>query len=120
MNTPGFTAEMSLTRVQSRRSAWDPSETLAVVSPALPCIHGNWCAPDCTAPCSSGPEPIDDVDTCCKEHDCCYEFRGYFACSCERKLLACLDQKRSWSSGKGRAAIAMYEWFYRQPCIWWR
>jgi len=48
------------------------------------CFYGNWCGPGC----GSGPL-VDALDACCQAHDCCYDLRGWGACSCDREFVAC-------------------------------
>lgn len=73
----------------------------------FPCFYGNWCGPGC-----SGPDaPIDDVDNCCKKHDKCYEKKGYFSKSCDKKLLECLRSKVDSRTAKGRAAGIIYSYY---------
>lgn len=74
----------------------------------LPCIYGNYCGPKC----GSGT-PISKVDKCCKTHDGCYGDKGYFACSCDDKLQACLKPLRA---GGSEWAVLISEYFYKQPC----
>ncbi|MBF0807631.1 hypothetical protein E4U03_03235 [Rothia nasimurium] len=46
-------------------------------------VHGNWCGPG-----HSGPgEPIDLLDSRCKDHDLCYGEKGYFNKSCDFQLV---------------------------------
>lgn len=35
--------------------------------------YGNWCG---LGPYGSDPEPVDQLDTCCRNHDKCYEATG--------------------------------------------
>ncbi|MCC0564071.1 phospholipase [Brevibacillus borstelensis] len=78
----------------------------------FPCFYGNWCGPGC-----SGPEPpIDDVDACCRKHDLCYKKRGYFACSCDQKMLKCLKHKRNADTAAGRKAMMMYLYYQNSFC----
>ncbi|EDV21347.1 uncharacterized protein TRIADDRAFT_60284 [Trichoplax adhaerens] len=35
--------------------------------------YGNWCG---LGPYGSNPDPVDELDTCCKNHDKCYEKTG--------------------------------------------
>ncbi|WP_213025824.1 phospholipase A2 family protein [Brevibacillus reuszeri] len=79
----------------------------------LPCLYGNWCGPGCSGPGA----PIDDIDSCCKKHDICYEKRGYFSCSCDRELLNCLSKKIDYSTEKGRMAALISAYFSRAQCL---
>jgi hypothetical protein len=112
MALPGFTAEVSLRDSAQYKESRSFEHTVATIQPALPCIYGRWCGPGCSGPGS----PINDVDACCKVHDECYDRKGYFACSCDRELLACLAPKRSIWTSKGRAAIAVWSYFKVAPC----
>lgn len=78
----------------------------------VPCVYGKWCGPGCSGPGA----PVDDVDRCCQAHDRCYSDRGYFACSCNQKLLACVAPKRNLHTPKGRAAWAVWGAFRKLPC----
>lgn len=78
----------------------------------LPCLYGNWCGPLCSGPGA----PIDDVDQCCQAHDQCYANRGYGACSCNWKLMACVGPKRNLHSPKGGSAWAIWKAFEKLPC----
>jgi hypothetical protein len=109
---PAFTADLSLCKAHPYHAISNLIETRVTVKPALPCIYGRWCGPGCSGPGS----PINDVDACCKVHDECYDRKGYFACSCDRELLACLAPKRSIWTSKGRAAIAVWSYFKVAPC----
>ena len=46
-------------------------------------LYGNWCGPGHPSDSTNALPPIDFVDTACKNHDLCYEERGYFNCSCD-------------------------------------
>ncbi|MGE5701316.1 MAG: phospholipase [Clostridia bacterium] len=72
-----------------------------------PCLYGNWCGPGCSGPDS----PIDDVDDCCRKHDRCYDEKGYFSRSCDRKLCKCLRSKIDRKTKKGRAAALIYSYY---------
>src|SRR5262249_32622593 len=78
----------------------------------IPCVYGKWCGPGCSGPGA----PVDNVDQCCQAHDQCYTDRGYFACSCDKRLLACIAPKRDMSTPKGRAAWAVWSAFRALPC----
>ncbi|UYZ11576.1 phospholipase [Brevibacillus sp. WF146] len=79
---------------------------------SIPCFYGNWCGPGC-----SGPEPpIDEIDRCCMMHDKCYRKRGYFACSCDKKLVKCLKKHLDRTTEKGRKAYLMYLYFRNSIC----
>jgi hypothetical protein len=109
MAIPGFSASATLRPAQVSAAT---SVARARVALVLPCIYGRWCGPGCGGP---GP-PVDDLDACCQGHDGCYDQRGYFACSCDRELLACVTPKINLWTAKGRAAYAVYAWFSRGWC----
>lgn len=75
----------------------------------VPCLHGNWCGPGCSGPGS----PIDAVDRCCQAHDKCYERKGYFSCSCDVDLLACL---KPYVTAGSEWANLIYTYFLYSPC----
>ena len=75
----------------------------------LKCMHGNWCGPGCSGP----GKPIDAVDSCCKQHDICYGNKGYFACSCDRRLIKCL---KPWVAQGSEWAIVVTAYFKKSPC----
>ena len=79
--------------------------------PPPECWWGHWCGPGC-----GGGAPQDDVDTCCKVHDECYDARGYFACSCDRALMDCVWPKIDFLTPKGRAAFFVWTYFSRGWC----
>ena len=54
-------------------------------SPPGNCLYGNWCGPGC----GSGPV-LDVLDSCCHDHDICYDLRGWGACSCDREFINCV------------------------------
>lgn len=88
MRTPGFTAEAGLYRASSTGSckwmAVAPDTGRVVAANGIP-VYGNHCGPghgDRNAPA------IDAVDQVCKDHDRCYDDRGYFNCGCDRELIA--------------------------------
>lgn len=56
---------------------------------ALP-IHGNWCGPG-----HGGGIAKDRLDACCRTHDKCYGARKYFACSCDRNIVYCINANYS-------------------------
>lgn len=65
-------------------------------------VHGRWCGPQ-----HGGGEPIDAVDAVCRDHDQCYERKGYFNCACDRELIARLpDAIRRTNTASGKAAGA--------------
>jgi V8-like Glu-specific endopeptidase len=103
-----------------RISEWSP--TVSDYSPPLaqsadqlhgiPCVYGKWRGPGCSGPGA----PVDDVDQCCQAHDHRYANRGYFACSCNRKLLSYIAPKRDMNTPKGKAAWAVWGAFRGLPC----
>ncbi|KGJ71921.1 hypothetical protein GY21_18840 [Cryobacterium roopkundense] len=70
-------------------------------------IWGNWCGPG-----HGGGSAVDVLDSICQTHDRCYEDRGYFACSCDRKIVA--DIRNSihlMTSGEKAMAVAVSTYF---------
>ena len=47
-------------------------------------------------------------------HDKCYDEHGYFNCGCDEALLRCVGGKRNIRTPKGRAAIAVWNYFCGQ------
>lgn len=84
------------------------------------CLYGRWCGPGCGGNSLDNPPPVDGTDECCMHHDLCYAQRGYFACSCDRALAACLAPKISLLGKGGRAALLVSSWFKSSPCIPWK
>ena len=119
MTTPGFTAEVSLSRAsghyrQVRLAPPAIEEPLGLAQLGLPVLpspvqpvpqvrldlYGNWCGPG-----NVGPDtPIDAVDEACCRHDQCYCERGYADCSCDRglitDLLDAIDEPNVPASGR--------------------
>jgi hypothetical protein len=111
MRLPGFTAAASLERcstyvgsgasmhraksVQLAQVLQPPDIEYWPLGPWLrpydPCIYGNYCGPGCSGP----GDPIDSVDSCCKEHDDCYTdaktLKQY--CECDQQLLKCMAEQ---------------------------
>jgi hypothetical protein len=73
---------------------------------SLPCIYGNWCGPFCSGP----GEPIDEIDTLCKQHDLCYGDKTKSKRYCDKKLIE--DLKPYVASGN-KWAIVISWWFGR-------
>jgi hypothetical protein len=49
-------------------------------------LYGNWCGPGC----GSG-QVLDVLDSCCHDHDICYDLRGWGACSCDLAFVKCVN-----------------------------
>jgi hypothetical protein len=78
-------------------------------------IYGNWCGPG-----HGSGRAIDDVDGACKQHDECYDRRGYLDCDCDRNLLSNLDRLIGSRRINGRArsaAIGIRAYFSVAPCV---
>ncbi|MCG7231811.1 hypothetical protein QPX08_06415 [Corynebacterium propinquum] len=76
--------------------------------------YGNWCGPG-----HSGPgAPINTLDRICMNHDKCYARKGYFACSCDRQLIADIKANRGKFNGWGEnaAALAAATYFRANLC----
>ena len=112
MSVPGFTAEFSLDSRQNYKMICRFENGAQDVRPALPCLYGKWCGPGCSGP----DEPKDNVDACCRDHDKCYEERGYLSCSCDRELQRCIKPRINLLTAKGRAAGAVWTYFAGSPC----
>ena len=48
-------------------------------------VYGNYCGPLYPV-ASMKPIAIDDVDNACKNHDRCYDLKGYFNQDCDMQL----------------------------------
>jgi hypothetical protein len=44
-------------------------------------VYGNWCGPR-----YGGGMPVDALDSCCKQHDDCYDNTSYYRWACWLKL----------------------------------
>ena len=124
MTKPGFTAEASLTRLDSddwwsrgpvtkRESAplgWsgprfsDRSAQIVPASVISGKVYGKWCGEGF----GSGV-PQDKVDQVCCRHDKCYCARGSLDCSCDRDLLESMPRAMAdpTTPAAGRAAGAL-------------
>ena len=56
-------------------------------------IYGRWCGPGYPKE-GENPKPYDRLDNFCKNHDQCYEKRGYFDCSCDADLVKSIQKIR--------------------------
>ncbi len=69
------------------------------------CYPGyNWCGPGCSGPW----EPTNEVDSCCKKHDNCYDRFGPTK-QCDEMLLECLQSKINPRTKMGRDARLFYD-----------
>lgn len=98
----------------SRAFVDDPMSTIETLTREGIPFYGNWCGPG-----HSGPgAPIDIIDYYCREHDYCYEDRGYFNCSCNQTLLNGLFSVYSTLGFEQRnIADIIISTFYLMPCI---
>ena len=55
-------------------------------------LHGEWCGPGRPVE-GEKPEPVDDLDAACMDHDYCYEKFLYGRCHCDLKLLLDLEEQ---------------------------
>lgn len=62
-------------------------------------VHGNWCGPNHPKNIEDDPEPLDELDEACKEHDLCYARRGYTNEHCDTFLMHTL-RHTEWDSVK--------------------
>lgn len=59
------------------------------------CLPGGyvWCGKECggSIACNSSTYGVNELDNCCKTHDCCYKTRGvsYKNCYCDSRLCSC-------------------------------
>ena len=64
------------------------------------CYPGyNWCGPGCSGPAA----PTNQVDSCCKKHDDCYDKNGPTR-KCDEMLLNCLSSQINSRTKMGRDA----------------
>lgn len=64
------------------------------------CYPGyNWCGPGCSGPSA----PTNQVDSCCKKHDLCYDKYGPTR-ECDEMLLNCLSSQINPRTKMGRDA----------------
>lgn len=92
-----------------------PGEATAAGAEASLPIYGNWCGPG-----HGGGPTVDAVDAACKQHDECYDRRGYFDCDCNRTLLNQIDGLLGSRRINGRArtaAAAIRAYFSVSPCV---
>lgn len=74
--------------------------------------YGNRCGPG-----NSGPgAPINTLDRLCQQHDRCYGNRGYFACSCDRELIAGIRANSFSGFAENAAALAVATYFNSALC----
>ncbi len=73
-------------------------------------VHGNWCGPG-----HGGGPPTSRLDAACREHDQCYERRGYFDCGCDLELLKAAE-RLTGDAGEVAAALAIIHWYETAPC----
>jgi hypothetical protein len=48
--------------------------------------YGNWCGLNHPKDIDNAQDPIDNLDSICKEHDYCYLEKGYLSCECDRNF----------------------------------
>lgn len=81
-------------------------------------VYGNWCGP--LHPDDSilyEPEPIDEVDAYCMQHDKCYTENGYASCDCDLDLMEKFYLTEEYSSEQAsNAASAINTAFTVYPC----
>lgn len=112
--------------VAPRFAASAQAAGLAVTAQALPAkytldnkvpiaipMHGNWCGVG-----YGGGYPTDALDELCRQHDKCYERRGFLKCDCD-KIFARNVQKQfgTMSLSHKTKAITMAIYFLKSPCF---
>ncbi|WP_197059361.1 hypothetical protein [Cryobacterium sp. MLB-32] len=87
----------------SQRGSGDATMTTMAGVP----IWGNWCGPG-----HGGGAAIDVLDSICQTHDRCYDDRGYFACSCDREIVADIRNSiNQMTTGEKAMAVAVSTYF---------
>ena len=87
----------------SQRGSGDGTMTTMAGVP----IWGNWCGPG-----HGGGSAVDVLDSICQTHDRCYGDRGYFACSCDREIVADIRTNiNRMTSGERAMAVAVSTYF---------
>lgn len=84
VNADTATLDMGIIINQLAASQQPASEGQMSAQVSLP-IWGNWCGPGHGAGVA-----VDVLDSICRTHDRCYNFRGYFACSCDLALVSAI------------------------------
>lgn len=70
-------------------------------------LWGNWCGPG-----HGGGSAVDVLDSICQTHDNCYGDRGYFACSCDREIVADIGNNiNRMTTGEKAMAVAVSTYF---------
>lgn len=79
-------------------------------------VYGNYCGPDHPKE-GATPTPIDMTDFSCKEHDACYEEKGYFYASCDEELINNLKRITPQTKQEEVARKLIISYFKRSPKI---
>ncbi len=73
-------------------------------------FYGNYCG-SAYPKTGSNPIPIDKTDLACKNHDKCYEIKGYLNQQCDEKLLNDLQAISSKSDNENIVRNAIIKYF---------
>jgi hypothetical protein len=74
------------------------------------CIAGGYlyCGADCGGypACAGSRSGVNELDNCCKTHDCCYHYRGvkYPNCYCDYRLCNC-SRRAPWTGNKAKVLV---------------
>lgn len=74
-----------------------------------PLIKYNWCGANCGGGCSNSPSMVNDLDSCCKLHDCCYVRNAGYPdrCSCDDTIINCANRTDNAGSGRVKTAFRL-------------
>jgi hypothetical protein len=80
-------------------------------------VYGNHCGPGFGDP---NVPAVDAVDQVCKDHDNCYDDKGYSNCGCDRALIASMTAAAATPGLSAQArstALAAISYFASAPCV---
>jgi hypothetical protein len=92
-------------RIEDRAN--DPAKAAKFVK-----IYGHYCGPG-----NEGGTPIDGLDAACKDHDECYDDRGYHHCTCDERIIADIGsflQQKKLTFKQRTYGVAIKKYFERK------